>query len=98
MQILLQENETIKDSGIRSYLARYVDIEQMQEKLLEKWKSHLENKHVMLADAPVYESYIRYPTDAKLLLWESCEWIWETVIPVLCKKFKLKIARSKYKD
>lgn len=65
--ILLAENESIKDnsfvSRIRSYLAKHVSVEQMQQKMLEKWKPNLENSHVMLADATAYESYIRYPTD-----------------------------------
>jgi|GEM_PF-3874978 len=65
--VLLAENESIKDnsfvSRIRSCLAKHVSLEQMHQKMLEKWKPNLENSHVMLADATAYESYIRYPTD-----------------------------------
>jgi len=97
--ILLPDNESIKDnsfvSRIRSYLAAHVPVEQMQEQLLNKWKGHLSNSQVLLADATVYESYIRYPTDVKLL-WESCQWLWERTIPELCKRHRLKAPRSKY--
>lgn len=99
--VLLADNESIKDnsfvSRIRSYLAAHVPIEQMQEQLLKKWKGYLPNSHVMLADATVYESYIRYPTDVKLL-WECCQWIWERIIPELCKQYRIRTPRSKYAD
>lgn len=97
--VLLAENESIKDnsfvSRIRSYLAKHVSVEQMQQKMLEKWKPNLENSHVMLADATAYESYIRYPTDVKLL-WECCLWLWDKTIPNVCNSFKLKVPRSKF--
>lgn len=97
--ILLPENESIKDnsfvSRIRSYLAKHVNLEQMQQQMLEKWKPNLTNSHVMLADATAYESHLRFPTDAKLL-WECCLWIWGKTIPDICKRFKLKIPRSKF--
>ena len=97
--VLLLENESIKDnsfvSRIRSYLAKHVSMEQMQQQMLEKWKPNLANSHVMLADATAYESHLRFPTDVKLL-WECCLWLWGKAIPDVCKCFKLKIPRSKF--
>lgn len=97
--VLLGENESIKDnafvSRIRSYLSKHLSVEQMQQQLLNKWKPLLENTHVMLADATVYESYIRYPTDVKLL-WECCQWLWERTLPRVCKRYGIKIPRSKF--
>lgn len=99
--VLLSDNESIKDnsfvSRIRSYLAVHVSIEKIQQQLLKKWKGDLSHSHLMLADATVYESYIRYPTDVKLL-WECCQWIWERTIPRLCKRYRIKLPRSKYEE
>lgn len=99
--VLLSENEAIKDnafvSRVRSYLGRHLSVEQMQQQLLDKWKPHMENTHVMLADATVYESYIRYPTDVKLL-WECCQWLWSRTLPGICKRYDIKIPRSKFED
>lgn len=99
--VLLNENESIKDnafvSRVRAYLGRHVSLQQMQQQLLHKWKPLMENTHVMLADATVYESYIRYPTDVKLL-WECCQWLWERTLPKVCKRYRLKIPRSKFED
>ena len=36
----------------------------------------MKDTHAMFTDATCYESYIRYPTDVKLL-WESCEGTYE---------------------
>ena len=48
-------------------------------------------------DATCYESYIRFPTDVKLL-WESCRWLWEKQIPTLCQTYRIRLPRSKFKD
>jgi hypothetical protein len=64
---LLSDNESIKDnsfvSSVRSYLGRYIDLEDFQSKMVENWKEELPEKHVVLADATCYEMYIRFPTD-----------------------------------
>ncbi len=38
---------------------------------MQYWKPYMEHSHTCFTDATVYESYIEYPTDAKLL-WKSC--------------------------
>jgi len=56
----------------------------------------MQSVNMLMMDATCYESYIRFPTDVKPL-WECCEWIWEKTIPDICKSFKEKIPRSKFK-
>lgn len=96
---LLKDNERIKDkaivSRIRSYMADHTDWEQVQEVLIRHWKRDMSNTHVLLMDATCYESYIRFPTDIKLL-WESCHWIFEKQIFNWCKRLNMKRPRSKY--
>ena len=46
-------------------------------------------------DATCYESYVRFPTDVKLL-WESCHWIFEKQLYRWCKILGVKRPRSKY--
>ena len=36
--------------------------------------------------------------DAVKLLWESCQWVWEKMIPEVCQRNKLKEPRSKFKE
>jgi hypothetical protein len=64
--------------------------------MLSHWKAHyMTDQHVQLSDATCYESYIRYPTDVKLL-WECCQKLWSKMIPELCEAFSLKRPRSKF--
>lgn len=73
--ILLLHNEQIKDKDIagrwRSYLGQHLDIDKLQMDCVQHWKPYMEHTHTGFTDATVYESYIEYPTDAKLL-WRSC--------------------------
>lgn len=73
--ILLGHNEQIKDKDIvgrwRSYLGKHLDIDKWQMDCVAHWKPYMEHTHTGFTDATVYESYIEYPTDAKLL-WKSC--------------------------
>lgn len=73
--IQLLPNEQIKDADIvgrwRSYLGQYLDVDKMQISCVRHWKPYMQHTHVGFCDATVYESYIEYPTDAKLL-WKSC--------------------------
>lgn len=98
---LIPDNEMIKDnsfvSSVRSYLGKYVDFEDFQTELLDHWKVEIPNKNVASADATCYEVYMRYPTDVKLL-WESCEWLWDNKMVMMCKSNKLKMPRSKFKE
>lgn len=96
---LLPDNKRIKDkailSRIRSYLADHCDWETIQYVLINHWKRDMDNTHVLLMDATCYESYIRFPTDVKLL-WESCHWIFEKQLFRWCKLLGVKRPRSKY--
>lgn len=99
--VLLADNEKIKDnafvSRVRYYLGEHLDLNLFQSVMINSWKAEFPNKNVLLIDATCYEVYLRIPTDVKLL-WESCTWIWEKQIPVLCTINKIKLPRSKHKD
>jgi transposase, IS5 family len=73
--ILLLPGEQIKDKDMagrwRSYLGEHLDMDKLQMDCVSHWKSYMEHTHRGFSDATVYESYIEYPTDAKLL-WKSC--------------------------
>jgi len=76
--INLANNESIKDKDIiwktRKFVANHLDINTFQEILITKWKSGLADTKTGLTDATCYESYIKYPTDVKLL-WDCAEWL-----------------------
>lgn len=84
-------------SNVRTYLAKHIDLGAFQQALIAHWKEEMPDKQVVLMDATCYESYIRFPTDVKLL-WESCQWIWEKHIPPLCNTYRIKLPRSKFKE
>jgi transposase, IS5 family len=98
---LLNDHQRIKDkailSRIRTYMADHTDWQQLQEVLIHHWKTDMNNTHVLLMDATCYESYIRFPTDVKLL-WESCHWVFEKQLYRWCKILGIKRPRSKYID
>jgi len=98
---LLDDNERIKDKGIvsriRTYIGENCDWQHLQSVLLDHWKRDMSHTHVLLMDATCYESYIRFPTDVKLL-WESCQWLYEKMIYKYCKLISIKRPRSKYID
>ena len=98
---ILKAGQIIRDkailSRIRSYLAEHVDLFQLQDILINHWKRDMNNTHVLLMDATCYESYLRFPTDVKLL-WESCQWVYEKQIYRWCKRLSAKRPRSKYRE
>ena len=98
--VQFKDNQRIKDinlpSRIRSYLANNIEYEQLQQVLIEYWKGDLEDTHCALFDATAYESYIKYPTDEKLL-WDCCLWVFNTIFAI-CKKQQLKRPRTKFKE
>jgi IS5 family transposase len=98
---LLRDDQKIRDnaivSRIRSYLAEQVDLYQMQDILINHWKRNMDNTHVLLMDATCYESYVRFPTDVKLL-WESCRWVYEKQIYKWCRRLSIRRPRSKYRE
>jgi len=98
---LLAEDRQIRDTTIltrvRKYIEEHCEWEKIQSVLLEHWKRDVDNSHVLLMDATCYESYIRFPTDVKLL-WESCHWVFEKQLFRLCGIFGIKRPRSKYTE
>ena len=83
-------------SAIRQELADCLDIPSSQQVLAESWKPYLENLHVCMTDATCYESYIRFPTDVKLL-WESVRWLHQHLCNH-CKSLRICRPRTKYAD
>lgn len=80
--IQLKINEAIKDknlmSRVRKLVSEYLDLEKFQQVLIKYWKPHMEDTHVGMCDATVYESSLRYPTDVKLV-WECCIYIQDQI-------------------
>jgi transposase, IS5 family len=74
--IQLACTEQIKDKGLvsrwRTYLGQYLNIDQLQISCVQHWKPFVEHPHSGFCDATVYESYITYPRDAKLL-WRAIQ-------------------------
>lgn len=98
---LLRDDQKIRDnaimSRIRSFLAEQVDLFELQNILIRHWKRNMYNTHVLLMDASCYESYVRFPTDVKLL-WESCQWVFDKQLYHWCSHLSIKRPRSKYRE
>jgi len=60
-------------SAIRSELSKVLDVDKLQRALAQHWKPYLNNLSSISCDATCYETYMRYPTDIKLLH-ELVEW------------------------
>lgn len=88
----------IKDKNLvswwRAYLGKNLDIEQLQFILSDHWKPLMQQTHVTLMDATVYESSVRYPTDTKLI-WESIVKL-HGLVEQKRKRLKLRRSRSNY--
>jgi len=100
--ILLQDNEQIKDraivSRIRSKLSKHANLlTDVQEKLVNNWVQYMDDTDELHMDASCYESYIRFPTDVKLL-WECCNWVFKKQLFPYCKQLGVKRPRSKYTE
>jgi hypothetical protein len=83
-------------SKIRTELSRKLDIRTTQEVLAKAWKAYIKQPNIVLEDATCYESYIRYPTNIKLL-WESIEWMYGQMKRT-CKLLKIRTPRTKYQN
>lgn len=98
--VLIEPCNPIKDgkivSAIRNRLAEKIDIKELQKILYDKWQDKISNKDLCLTDATCYESFLRFPTDVKLL-WECCEWLHALMVKT-CKKLKKRLPRNKYND
>ena len=80
--IQLRHGEQIKDKDIvgrwRTCLGQYLDMDKLQISCVAHWRPYMQHTHTGFTDATVFESYIEYPTDAKLL-WGSCCDVFEMI-------------------
>lgn len=90
--------QLIGDTGIvsrvRGYIAHHADMQEVQAILAQHWKEAVDFEHVLKVDAVCYESYIRYPTDVKLL-WECCQWVYQKQLFPLRKALKVRLGKEK---
>lgn len=98
--ILIDPSRPLKNgkivSAIRNRLAHYLDIKGLQKVLFDKWKGELTNLDRCLSDATCYESFMRFPTDVKLL-WEACAWL-HSLMKKICRELGERLPRNKYND
>lgn len=98
---LFEDDQKIRNTGfvsiLRSHIAENADLMRIQDILLNHWKSDLSMTQALFMDATCYESYIRFPTDVKLL-WESCEWVYEKLLFKFCGLLNQKRPRNKFID
>lgn len=80
-------------SEVRCELSKRLDEEKIQKILAEEWRGYCVNKDSITCDATCYESYIRYPTDVKLL-YETVGWNYER-LRVIRKLRNKRMIRSK---
>ena len=81
-------------SEIRCELASKLDIDQLQETLSKTWRSWIDNKDSITCDATCYESYMRYPTDVKLLN-EAVQWNYKYLRSIIHQRSE-RMIRTKY--
>jgi IS5 family transposase len=96
--IQLRGTQQIKDKDIvgrwRKHISRNLDIDKLQIACLQHWKPYMEGVQAGFCDATVYESYIAYPTDAKLI-WKSCTDVFAMLKDVR-KRLKIRASRSNH--
>jgi len=81
-------------SRIRTQLAKKLNIRMTQDVLANAWNPYIKNPNVVLEDATCYESYMRFPTNVKIL-WESVDWMYGQM-KLTCKRLKIPTPRTKY--
>jgi len=81
-------------SRIRTELSKKLKVKSTQELLARAWKPYIHQPNIVLEDATCYESYLRYPTNVKLL-WESVDWMYGQMKRT-CKTLKIRTPRTKY--
>lgn len=96
--IIIEPTNRIKNykivSEIRCELADKFELTKIQEILANAWRPYCENKNSITCDATCYESYLRYPTDVKLLF-ETVTWNHKQLRTI--KKYKKqRMIRSKF--
>jgi len=80
-------------SEIRMQLANKLKIDDVQKILADSWRPYMNNLESISCDATCYESYVRFPTDVKLL-WESVSWSF-IQLKRLCRQSGVPMIRSK---
>ncbi|MGD2034326.1 MAG: transposase [Bacteroidales bacterium] len=83
-------------SKIRTELARKLNIREIQDVLVKAWKPYMKDTNIVLEDATCYESYIRFPTNVKLL-WESTDWMYGQ-LKLTCKYLRIPTPRTRYRE
>jgi hypothetical protein len=98
--IRLKLGQRIRDDDIvgrwRKFLGEHLPLKALQEVLSGHWAVQLEQPNIGLSDATCYESYVRYPTDVKLL-WECCDWLWDQICRI-SQSIGRKLERVKFKE
>jgi transposase, IS5 family len=98
--IYLRKGERIKDKDLvsrwRSYLGKHLKVDKLQVSCAQHWKPYMQHTHSGFCDATVYESYITYPTDAKLL-WRAISDV-HLMIKEIRKRLKLRSSRTKHEN
>ncbi|SIS60949.1 hypothetical protein [Belliella pelovolcani] len=98
---VLAEDQQVRDmtilTMIRAYLEKHCEWKILKEVLTSLWKPDVNNTLVLLMDANCYESYIRFPTDVKLL-WEFGDWLFEDQLFRICSVLGIRRQRSKYRE
>jgi len=83
-------------SKIRTELSGKLHVSTTQQILANAWKPYIKQPNVVLEDATCYESYIRHPSDVKLL-WECVAWMYGQM-KLTCKYLKIPTPRTKYRE
>jgi len=81
-------------SRIRTKLSSKLPLNETQYILARAWKPYIKQPNVVLEDATCYESYLRYPTNVKLL-WECVDWMYAQM-KLSCKHLKIPTPRTKF--
>jgi len=81
-------------SKVRTGIANKLNIRKVQDVLAKSWKPYIENPNIVLEDATCYESYMRFPTNVKLI-WESVDWMYGQMKRT-CKCLRIPTPRTKY--
>ena len=81
-------------SEIRCEVGSKLNIDSCQEVLSNSWRKWMSNKDSITCDATCYESYLRYPTDVKLL-YEAVEWNYKYLQSIIRQR-GTRMIRSKY--
>lgn len=100
--IIIPSDEPLVDykivSRIRTELSHKLNINEFQKIIAATLRPHIPSNdlRVVMSDASCYESYVRFPTNQKLL-WESVEWVHKMMIKY-CYILSVRQPRTKFID